>query len=144
MTQFTRMLAMAFALLGFTAFAVAEKPAPAKEEKKNEKPKGEVLKTIIDATAEFDKDKKTLTITTTGQVPTGGWSGAKLTRKETKDAPKDGIYEFELTAVRPDGIVTQALSKVKATATWENPPADLKGIKVLGVGEAAKTVKIEK
>jgi len=33
---------------------------------------------------------------------------------------------------------------VKATATWENPPADLKGIKVLGVGEAAKTVKIEK
>jgi hypothetical protein len=77
-------------------------------------------------------------------VPTGGWSGAKLTRKATKDAPKDGIYEYELTAVRPTGIVTQALSKVKASAEWENPPADLKGVKILGAGEGAKTVEIKK
>jgi hypothetical protein len=121
-----------------TALAIAQKP------EKDEKAKGELLKTVISANAEFDKEKKALTITAVGQVPTGGWKGAKLTRKETKEAPKDGIYEFELTAIRPDGIVTQALSKVTAMEKWENPSADLKQIKILGVGEGAKTVKIEK
>jgi hypothetical protein len=123
-------------LAALTTLAVAQKG--------KDEPKGEVLRAIIDATAEFDKDKKKLTITAVGQVPTGGWTGAKLTPKPTKDKPKDGIYEFELTAVRPTGIVTQALSKVKATHTWENPPADLKGIRVLGSGDGAKTVMIEK
>jgi hypothetical protein len=144
MTKFARALALAVvAGLAMTTFAVAaEKPEPAQKDKK-EAPRGEVLKTVISATAEFDKDKKKLTINAVGQVPTGGWSGAKLTRK-TKEAPKDGIYEYELTAVRPTGIVTQVISKVKASDVWENPPADLKGIKILGVGAGAKTVKVEK
>ena len=116
--------------------------APA-DEKKDEK-KGEALKTVVDVTHEFDKDKKTLTLNAVGQVPTGGWKDAKLTPRKYKDAPKDGIYEFDLTAVRPTGIVTQVISKVKATHTWENPPADLKGIKVYGTEEGAKTIKIDK
>jgi hypothetical protein len=117
-------------------------PVASADEKKDEK-KGEVLKTVIDVKADYDKEKKTLTITAVGQVPTGGWKDAKLTPRATKEASKDGIYEFDLTAVRPTGIVTQALSKVTAKYTWENPPADLKGIKVYG-GTEAKTVKIEK
>jgi hypothetical protein len=125
-------------LAALTTPALAQKDPPAQQAP------GELLKTVISATAEFDKDKKQLTITAVGQVPTGGWTGAKLTRKPTKEAPKDGIYEFELTAVRPTGIVTQALSKVRATETWANPPADLKGIRVLGSGDGAKTVMIEK
>jgi hypothetical protein len=127
-------------LAGMGALATAQK----KEPPMKEEPKGEVLKTIIEATAEFDKDRKKLTITAVGQVPTGGWTGAKLTRKVVKDAPKDGIYEFEMTAVRPTGFVTQVISKVKATETWENPPADLKGVKVLGAGDGAKTAKVGK
>jgi hypothetical protein len=115
-----------------------------KPDEKKEAKKGEVLKTIIDVTHEFSKDKKKLTITAVGQVPTGGWSGAKLTRKDAKTAPKDGIYEYELTAVRPDGIVTQVISKVKASDTWENPPADIKGVKVYGDDKGAKTVKFDK
>jgi hypothetical protein len=131
--------AFAFAL---TAVALVFVTASA-DEKKDEK-KSERLRTVIDVTASFDKDKKTLTVVATGQVPTGGWSGAKLTPRKTTEAPKDGVYEFDLTAVRPDGIVTQVISKVKAEYKWENPPADLKGVKVYGDEKGAKTVKVEK
>lgn len=137
MTRFVRAAALAlFAAGGVAAVAAAQK-------EKEKEPKGELLKTVVDATAEFDKDGK-LVINATGQVPTGGWSGAKLTPREAKAAPKDGVYEFELTAVRPDGIVTQVISKVKATYTWEKVPADLKGVKILGDEKGAKTVKVEK
>lgn len=142
MSRFMRALVLAaVAAAGMTAVA-AQKVEPAPKEK--EKAKGELLKTVIDAKAEWDKDKKALTITAVGQVPTGGWKDAKLTRRETKDAPKDGVYEFDLTAVRPDGIVIQVISKVTAKETWKDPPADLKGIKVYGDGDGAKTIKIEK
>lgn len=135
MPRFTRAAAFAVlaAVLGSVALA---------DDKKDEK--GEVLKKVIDASYSFDKDKKKLTVTAVGQVPTGGWTGAKLTPRATKEAPKDGIYEFDLTAVRPTGIVTDALARVKASHTWENPPADIKGIKVYGDGAGAKTVKFDK
>lgn len=107
-------------------------------------PKGEVLKTVLDVTHEFDKDKKKLTVTAVGQVPTGGWTGAKLTPRAAKEAPKDGVYEFDLTAVRPDGVAKQVISKVKASYTWDNPPADLKGVRVYGAEKGAKAVKFEK
>jgi hypothetical protein len=132
-------LVRAATFLAALLFTTALAPAEDKKEKK-----GEVLKTIIDAKVNFDKDKKTLTITAIGQVPTGGWKDAKLTPRKTKDAPKDGIYEFDMTAVRPTGIVTQIVSKVTAKYTWQSPPADLKGIKVYGVGAGAKTIKVEK
>lgn len=136
MMRFVRAAALAV-VASLLAFPVASA-----EEKKEEK-KGEVLKTVIDVKADYDKEKKALTVTAIGQVPTGGWKDAKLTPRKYKDAPKDGIYEFDLTAVRPEGFVTQVISKVTAKYTWENPPADLKGIKVYGSGEG-KTVKIEK
>jgi hypothetical protein len=132
-----RVMLAATIAIGMTALASAD-------DKDKEAPKGVLLKTILEATVEFDKDKKKLTINATGQVNTGGWKDAKLTRKEVKEAPADGIYEYEMTAVRPTGIVPQIVSKVKASDTWENPPADLKGIKVLGVGDGAKTAKVEK
>ncbi|MCI0700634.1 MAG: hypothetical protein L0241_06095 [Planctomycetia bacterium] len=142
MLRFVRSACFAVVACALTiTVAVAQDKKP--DEKKQEK-KGEVLKTIIDVTYEFSKDKKKVTVTAVGQVPTGGWSGAKLTRKPTKTAPKDGIYEYELTAVRPTGIVTQALSKVKASDTWENPPAGIKGVKVYGADKGAKTVKFDK
>jgi phenylpyruvate tautomerase PptA (4-oxalocrotonate tautomerase family) len=138
MLRLTRAAAFAVAAVALTVtVAVAE-------DKKSEEAKGEVLKTVIDATYDFDKEKKKLTVNAVGQVPTGGWKDAKLTRRATKDAPKDGIYEYDLTAVRPTGIVTQVISKVKASDVWENPPADIKGVKVYGVGDGAKTVKFDK
>jgi hypothetical protein len=126
------------------AAALALSVVSATAEDKKEEPKGEQLKTVISVTHSFDKDMKTLTVTAVGQVPTGGWTGAKLTPRKYKDKPADGIYEYDLTAVRPTGFVTQALSKVKAEHKWENPPADIKGVKVYGAGEGAKTVKFDK
>jgi hypothetical protein len=140
MPRFIRAAAF-FAAATFTV-ALASAEDKKADEKKDEK-KGEVLKTIIDVKADFDKDKKTLTVVAIGQVPTGGWKDAKLVRRKTKDAPKDGIYEYDLTAVRPTGIVTQALSKVKAEDKWEKPPGDIKGVKVYGSSEA-KTAKFDR
>lgn len=135
-------------LIRVAAFVVAAAvalDASAQDKKPGDKKdaKGEVLKTVIDVTYELSKDKKKLTVTAIGQVPTGGWKDAKLTPRATKEAPKDGIYEYDLTAVRPTGIVTQVISKVKASHTWENPPADIKGVKVYG-SVGAKTVKFDK
>ena len=46
--------------------------------------------------------------------------------------------------MRPTGIVTQALAKVKASHTWDNPPADIKGVTVYGEGAGAKTITFDK
>ena len=139
MPRFVR-ASFAFTALAFALTATAEDKKP--DDKKEEK--GVVLKTVLEVTYEFDKDKKKLTVTAVGQVPTGGWKDAKLTRRATKDAPKDGIYEYDLTAVRPTGIVPQIVSKVKANDVWENPPADIKGVRVYGVGDGVKTVQFDK
>ena len=112
-------------------------------QKKEKEAKGEVLKTVKSVTATLSKDKKSLVVDVVGEVPTGGWKDAKLTRRTYVKAPADGVYEYDLTAVKPDGIVTQVISEVKASDTWENPPAGLKGVKVYGVGDGAKTAKIE-
>jgi hypothetical protein len=135
MLRFVRAAAFAFATAALTLGASAQDKKDAK--------KGQTLKTVIDVTYELDKDKKKLTVNAVGQVPTGGWSGAKLTPRATKEAPKDGIYEYDLTAVPPDGFATQVISKVKASHTWDNPPTDIKGVKVYGVGAGAKTVKFK-
>lgn len=139
MLRFVRAaLAVALATFAFDSLAGAKKLDDKKE------PKGEVLKKVIDVNYEFDKDKKKLTVNATGQVPTGGWTGAKLTPRVTKEAPKDGIYEYDFTAVRPTGIAAQVISKVKASHSWDNPPGDIKGVKVYGIGEGVKTIKFDK
>ncbi|MCS6866461.1 MAG: hypothetical protein RMJ56_04805 [Gemmataceae bacterium] len=130
------------ALVASVAFALTLTAAVGQD--RDEPKKGELLKTVISASHEFTKDKKKLTLTAVGQVPTGGWTGAKLTPRKTTTPPKDGIYEFDLTAIRPDGIVTQALSKVTAKYEWENPPADIKGVRIYGAGDGIKTITFDK
>ncbi len=130
---------VAFVAWGVAALAL---PPSAGQDRDDQK-KGELLKTVISVSHEFSPDKKKLTLTAVGQVPTGGWTGAKLTPRKTTTPPKDGIYEFDLTAIRPDGIVTQALSKVTAKYQWNNPPADLKGVKIYGAGDGIKTIRFD-
>jgi hypothetical protein len=108
------------------------------------KPKGEVVKEITDVTWEFETGgKRVLVVTVTGQVPTGGWTDAKLTRRTYIKPPADGIYDYDLTAVRPTGAATQVISKVKTTDRWTNPPAGMKGVRVHGTGDGVKTVKFD-
>ncbi len=107
-------------------------------------PMARVVKTILSVAHEIEESNPpVLVVTAVGQVPTGGWTGAKLTRRTYKKPPADGIYEYDLTAVPPDGAATQALSRVKATDRWKDPPKDVKGFKVYGVGKGVKTVMVK-
>jgi hypothetical protein len=118
----------AAAAVALAGFAEAQ-PAPKK---------GETVKTSTAVDPAYSKDRKEFVVTATGQVPSGGWSGTKLTRRETKMAPTDGYYEYDLTSVRPGGIATTVISDVKATDRWKNPPPDIKGVKVYGTGDSVK------
>jgi phenylpyruvate tautomerase PptA (4-oxalocrotonate tautomerase family) len=110
----------------------------------DEKPKAEVVKEITDVAWEFEKGgKRVLVVTVTGQVPTGGWTDPRLTRRTYIKPPADGIYDYDLTAVRPAGAATQVISTVKTTHRWTDPPSDIKGIRVHGVADGVKTVKFD-
>jgi hypothetical protein len=113
-----------------------------KVEKKQDK--GTPLKTIKEVVVSLSKDKKELVVSATAEVPTGGWTDPRLTRREYVKPPADGIYEYDFTALKPKGLVPQAISEVKAIDKWKNPPADVKGVKVYGTKDGVKSAKIEK
>lgn len=107
-------------------------------------PKGEVVKTVTAVDVKLEvTEPPILIVTATGQVPTGGWTKAKLTRRATTEPPADGVYEYDLTAVPPDGAAAQVVSKVTAKNEWKDPPKGVKGIKVYGVGDGVKTLKLD-
>ncbi|MDB5311757.1 MAG: hypothetical protein JWO38_5959 [Gemmataceae bacterium] len=113
---------------------------------KDKKPdaKGQVVKKVTGVDVKgLDSDPPFLDVTATGEVPTGGWTGTKLTRRTYVKPPADGVYEYDLTAVPPAGIAAQVISKVTATDRWKDPPKDIKGVKVYGAGDGVKTVKFE-
>ena len=84
-----------------------------------------------------------LVITATGVVPTGGWTEITLLPRETARPPADGIYEFDLLAVRPSGPAIQVLTKVQASYTWKAYPAnEVRGIRVYGSGQGVKTAML--
>src|SRR5690606_3917164 len=115
-----------------------------KPEKDEQKPKAEVVKTILSVDYAIQESfPPTLVVTAVGQVPTGGWTGAKLTRRNREKPPADGIYEYDLTAVPPSGAATQVISKVTAKDSWKDPPKGLKGLKVYGAGKGVKTVMVK-
>jgi hypothetical protein len=70
-------------------------------------------------------------IEASGTVNTGGWTHPELSPVDHGQAPSDGVYEFAFVAEPPQGPATQALSPIAATYTAENPPADLKAIRVI-------------
>jgi len=136
-------LAFGVAVAGLVA---AASPSQTKDDQKVEKKqdKGDPLKTIKEVTVSLSKDKKELVVSATAEVPTGGWTDPRLTRREYVKPPPDGIYEYDFTALKPKGLVPQVVSEVKATDKWKNPPADVKGVKVYGTKDGGKTAKIEK
>jgi hypothetical protein len=107
--------------------------------------KGEVVKKVLSVDTKLEVTKPpVLIVTAVGEVPTGGWTGARLTRRTYIKPPADGVYEYDLTAVPPTGAATQAISKVKAKDEWKDPPEGVKGVKVYGVGDGIKAVQVGK
>jgi len=118
--------------------------APATADDKKPAPKREMVKAIIDVKFVYEEKKPpVLVVTARGAVPTGGWKEPQLALQKFEKPPADGVYEFLMTAIAPDGPATQAIQEVKASYRWENPPMGLKGLKVSGVGEGAKSVMFE-
>ena len=76
-----------------------------------------------------------VTVCAKGAVPTGGYSRPSL--RPVGRAGHGGVYDLDFTAVRPEGIATQMVSPISATFTWNEPPADLKGVRVRGMNSAA-------
>lgn len=139
-------LMRALSLMTGAAVAVALAGVPVQGQKPNDekKTKARVVTTILSVDYAIQESfPPTLVVTAVGQVPTGGWSGAKLTRRTYAKPPTDGIYEYDLTAVPPDGFATQVISKVTAKDNWKDPPKGLKAIKVHGVGKGVKTVMVK-
>lgn len=84
-----------------------------------------------------------LIVTAHGNVPTGGWTDVQLLRREYLKPPADGIWEYDLLARPPEGFATQAITEVKASDIWEKVDITrLKGLRVYGLGERVKTVRV--
>lgn len=99
---------------------------------------------IVEVTFELQTtEPPNLVVTAVGQVPSGGWTEVQLLRREYVRPPADGIWEYDLLAKPPEGFAAQVISKVKASHVWEQvDAAKLKGIRVYGLGEGIKTVKV--
>jgi hypothetical protein len=67
------------------------------------------------------------------ETTTSGWINPQFVPLTGNEPPKDGIYEFVLTAERPGGVVLQRITPMTAELVWRNPPPGVKGIRIHGV-----------
>jgi hypothetical protein len=79
---------------------------------------------------------KSIEITVTDTVPTGGYKNHSLVRRAYFVAPADGIWEYDMLTCKPTGIVAQVITPVIAKDKWESPPQSLRGIRVRGDKES--------
>jgi hypothetical protein len=68
-----------------------------------------------------------------GQTTSSGWTNPEFVPFVYVNPPKDGIYEFMLTADRPGGIVLPVLTDFNAELVWRNPPPDIRGVRIHAV-----------
>lgn len=66
----------------------------------------------------------------TGTVTSGGWTRPELIAWSYFVPPADGIYDFDFVASPPRGIAIQALLPITGSITIENPPGELKGVRI--------------
>jgi hypothetical protein len=102
----------------------------------------EVVPRITDVAFDLSEKEHKLTVYAVGQVPTAGWTEVKLTRLPARKPPKDGVYEYELTAVPPAGKAKPTATLLSASNEWKDPPADLAAIRVHGVGDGIRTMRL--
>lgn len=77
------------------------------------------------------KSPPTLSITSKGEVPSGGWSNGQLIPFVYVVPPSDGIYEFDFVADEPEGASTSAISEITSEPfIWNDFPSELKGVKI--------------
>jgi hypothetical protein len=92
-------------------------------------------------------DPPNLIVAVTGQVTTGGYTKPRLLRAVYATPPEDGIQDYFLLAIPPDGIAAQVISEVKASDSWKAYTKEapwLKGVRVHGVNGGVVTVMLGK
>jgi hypothetical protein len=91
------------------------------------------IKKVVSAKLEVTKE--TLTVTAVGEVPTGGYTAPTLIRVTYIKQPDDGIQDYTLRAVPPDGVAAQVISQVTASDKWPAVPKWVKGVRIHGAGD---------
>ncbi len=81
--------------------------------------------------ANGDSDPKTVKITASGTVRSGGWKNPQLIPIIHVEPPEDGIWHFSFTAEAPEGIVPQGMATIEAVYVMENVSDGFKGVRVL-------------
>lgn len=131
MKMFSGLACLPGLLLAVAAFGVAAEKPP-------KKPKPQLAKKINTVTYEFQKsDPPQFVVTASTTVPTGGYK-AELRRATYVMPPKDGIQDYHLYLIKPDGFVTQVISEVSASDSWQTDAAALgwlKGVRIHGEGD---------
>ncbi|MET0294567.1 MAG: hypothetical protein ABW042_06070 [Phenylobacterium sp.] len=76
-----------------------------------------------------------LELTAQGSTATAGWSRASFLPRIYPAAPKDGIYEVDVVAQKPDGAAAQVVTPIEVKGEWPGyPSAHLKGVKFIAAG----------
>jgi hypothetical protein len=70
-----------------------------------------------------------------GVFPSSGWGTAELMPRKYIKGPEDGIYDFDLLAIKPDRQ-DLALTYRTASSIWTEIPADLRAVRVHSVSNS--------
>ncbi len=93
----------------------------------------EPIQAVESGTVEVSKaNPANLALTVKGSTATAGWTRGTFLNRIYPAAPKDGIYEVDVVAQKPDGAAAAAVTPIDFTGEWPNYPADrLKGVKFI-------------
>ncbi len=106
-------------------------------------PAERVEKILKIETVVLNSNPPTLLVTATGQVNSAGWKNPQLSRRVYVTPPADGIWEYDLLALPPEGAAATVLSELQASNRWPGYDASVvKGVRVYGVGGGVKTVQL--
>lgn len=87
-------------------------------------------------------DEPKLYVHAWGLFPTSGWRDGRLVPWSTAVKPDDGIYDFDLVAKSPEGIVLQVLTPIPVSMTFRCP-AGIHGVRIHGSqGSKEKFVRV--
>ena len=90
-----------------------------------------LVREVTDVSITFlEKQPPIMVVQASGNVPTGGWSNAGLSRAVYITPPADGIQDYEFMATPPSEMATDVISQVKGSDSWDNPPDWVQGVRV--------------
>lgn len=88
--------------------------------------------TIVSAKLDIPRIPHTLQMTVSAKVRTAGWKNGRFSPRVYIQPPPDGVYEVNVIADPPTGIVPQVITPMVIQAPWTNyPEAHLKGVKFI-------------